>query len=200
MCSYNIKKSILYRYGGAGVKSSAAYLLIPLVIFFFFLAFRESSIIRFYKEIHLFGRFRAFWAMEAVTFLITPFYMYIISKTSPDVSFHPNAAIAIFLIGVVLFYWTFCKIWQKADPALKKRAVLDLLLAGLGLMSKISFFIVFFLFWLLHSRTFKEKTAYGMDLIKDGERYHFYRYGDMWFDENGNYVGRGGPDGPTTLI
>lgn len=144
-------------------------LLIIFVVLCVICAFRESSVTGLYKAFGVYGRIKAFLAIDltiaGVVGILTPFIPALSASTG-------NAGVSAFvylLVGVVclaigvLLYWT---TYRKCPAMLQSRCILSMVISGMGVTVKIAVFFLGFVWKLITPREMRDedgKTVYVLD-------------------------------------
>ena len=147
----------------------------------------ESKVIAPYKWFHVFGRFKAYIALDfLIGGLVVLGGMIFGLSESTGIGGFPGVILGIVLLALAfLLYWTTLR---KCPDMLKKKCLLSMIVVGLGVAMKICIFFIVSI-WKIAG----PKMVQG----SDGEAYILYD-GDTYLP-NGKKVGHAGVDGFTVL-
>ena len=160
-----------------------AVLAIAFVVVSIVCAVKESKVTGLYKTFGVYGRFKAYIALDFVGGGLATFLIAIISLVNPSIGFFTSAVdafvfialgVVLFLIGV-LIYW---RTWSKCPEMLKSRCVISMIITGLGVAMKLCVFF-FVAVW---------KVAGPKEIVTSHGVKGFVYKGEV-YDEAGNHIG-----------
>lgn len=157
-------------------------LFVLLVVAFLVLcvvcAFKESKITGLYKSIGVFGRLKAYLAMDlffAGLFLTIVSIICLINPES-DLSQITGGnsgmtlllGIVCFAIGALVYYLTL----RKCPDFLKKRCILDMLIVGMGVAMKICVFFIGAVWEMVKPDEYIDSNGTTVYVMKNGDVYN----------------------------
>ena len=162
-----------------------------LFVFMIISMIKENTIVGFYKAQGLFGRAYAYFFCN---FLFAGIYLVVASIIFADQIISELGVIglpAAILFGVVVIgisVLMYIRVYKKCPGELKKRLLLDFMMAGVGFSTKISFFflVIFYHAWF----TLNQPTEY----VVNGRTVYAYPGSRDLYDSSGFKVGEANDD------
>ncbi len=160
-----------------------------LVIVCIICAFKESKITGLYKSIGVFGRLKAYFALDLTGAGIALFIMGILGKAEAESGIGSRLGmIGLGLLCIAIGLLLYITTYKKCPAPFKKKVILDMVVAGLGICLKVGIFFIGAV-WILYRP--KEIT------LEDGRRC-FLIDGDVYYGTE--KIGEVDPDHPDQVI
>ena len=169
--------------------------LVVLVFAFLILciiaAFKESKLTGIYKTLEIFGRAKAYLALDFTLcglgltgFSIVTLFGADWSAEGASLLILPLVGIAIGAIGVLLYISAL----KKAPKALRKRVIIDMILVGLGVSMKMTLFFFSAVWEIVKPEVYVDAQGNSYYVYIDGNVYDSANgcYGTLETDSNGN--------------
>ena len=139
----------------------------------------EKKITGYYKAANVFGRFYAFWAVNAMFGGILYLILNLISGAISELSFQMILPLIITeALGVVMYV----RVYKKTPAFLKKRCLLDLTICGLGVNIRVALWFI----WIF-VRAQWEYMKPEVYILEDGTEVYVYKDGSVYQPGSGRH-------------
>lgn len=134
-------------------------------------AFKESKVTGTYKALGVYGRVKAYLALDFTFAGLAMAVMGIVSLVSGEIgAAGALGSMAFGLVLAVLGVWIYYSTWHKCPEVLKSRYIISMLITGLGVSLKVSIFFLGFVWKLVGPTEVTDENGNTLYVI-DGNVY-----------------------------
>ncbi len=170
--------------------------MLALLVFIIYSAVKVKKIAGFYKEMQMFGRVYAFFTFlflaDSVFIAISSIIMFALNQIE---ILHLLLLLVIAVGCGVAGVFMYMRVYKKCPDELKKRLLLDIIIIGLGSVTRVYLFVfaIFIHTWYELNKPV-QYTLYNGDVV--------YKYPDSndVYDRHGYKVGRLSDDGGKVIL